>query len=41
MMTTVVKGVLTSYELMLAKCNRPNVVGKDEDYCCYRCVNIL
>jgi hypothetical protein len=23
------------------KCNRPNVVGKDEDYCCRRCVNIL
>jgi hypothetical protein len=23
------------------KCNRPNVVGKDEDYCCPRCVNIL
>ena len=23
------------------KCSRPNVVGKDEDYCCRRCVNIL
>ncbi len=23
------------------KCNRPNVVGKDEDYYCQRCVNIL
>jgi hypothetical protein len=23
------------------KCNRPNVVGKDKDYCCRRCVNIL
>jgi len=23
------------------KCNRSNVVGKDEDYCCRRCANIL
>ncbi len=23
------------------KCNRPNKVGKDKDYCCWRCVNIL
>ena len=23
------------------KCNRPNVVGKDKNYCCWRCVNIL
>jgi hypothetical protein len=23
------------------KCNRPNIVGKDKDYCCRRCVNIL
>ena len=32
MKTTVVEGVFT--DLRDHKCNRPNVVGKDEDYCC-------
>ncbi len=30
-----------STDLRDHECNRPNVVGKDEDYCCRRCVNIL
>jgi len=33
--------MINTTDLRDHKCNRPNVVGKDEDYCCRRCVNIL
>ena len=33
--------MINTADLRDHKCTRPNIVGKDEDYCCQRCVNIL